>query len=213
MKHVLHRCLIAVCLLLFVGCAPKSGTVTPISQKASLAVAGFSQPQHDWEMLAGFLPERFAPLPGEVLDDLDAELTDQLKERIELPFYGPPLTRQCREVVLAEEERFRVSALEYWRKVGSCMAVDYLLVPFAFTWEERQGGEWGVETPASVTFDLYLITVGDGTVKRFHFEERQQALTENILDADKFFRRAGKWVSARELAKDGIRQALEDLGL
>jgi hypothetical protein len=116
-------------------------------------------------------------------------------------------------VVLAEQERSRISALEYWKKVGTCMAVDYLLVPFAFTWEERQGGEWGVEQPASVTFDLYLIRVDDGTVKRFHFEERQQALTENILDADKFFRRSGKWVSARELARDGIRQALEDLGL
>lgn len=213
MKHQLYCFLIVACLLLFTGCAPKTGTVTPISGEASLAVAGFSQPQHDWEMLAGFLPERFAPLSRDVLDQLDLELSEQLQARTGTPYYGPALTRQCREVVLAEQERSRISALEYWKKVGTCMAVDYLLVPFAFTWEERQGGEWGVEQPASVTFDLYLINVDDGTVKRFHFEERQQALTENILDADKFFRRSGKWVSARELARDGIRQALEDLGL
>jgi len=213
MKHVTQLWMVVVCLLVLGGCAPKTGVVTPVSREASLAVAGFSQPQHDWEMLAGFLPERYAPLPDGVLPELDLELAEQLRSRTEIPFLGPALTRQCEEVVLAQKERSRVSALEHWRKVGTCMAVDYLLVPFAFTWQERRGGEWGVEQPASVTFDLYLITVGDGSVKRFHFEERQQALTENILDAGKFFQRAGKWVSARELARDGIRQALEDLGL
>ena len=52
-----------------------------------------------------------------------------------------------------------------------------------------------------------------GIVKKFHFEETQQALADNILDAKKFVARNGRWLSAIELAQEGLQKGLAELGL
>ena len=52
-----------------------------------------------------------------------------------------------------------------------------------------------------------------GIVKKFHFEETQQSLTDNILNAKKFVARNGRWLSAIELAQEGLRKGLTELGL
>ena len=48
---------------------------------------------------------------------------------------------------------------------------------------------------------------------RFHFDETQKALTDNLLDLNKFVQRKGEWVEADVLAKEGIEAGLRELGL
>ncbi|GHV55345.1 hypothetical protein FACS1894206_09640 [Deltaproteobacteria bacterium] len=48
---------------------------------------------------------------------------------------------------------------------------------------------------------------------RSHFDETQAALADNLLDAGKFFARGGKWITATELAREGMVKAVKDLGL
>jgi predicted XRE-type DNA-binding protein len=43
----------------------------------------------------------------------------------------------------------------------------------------------------------------------FIFEEDQQALSENLFSAGKFFRRGAKWLTAEELSQDAINQGLD----
>ena len=89
-----------------------------------------------------------------------------------------------------------------------------ILVPQVTEWRELEGSGMGAETPASVTMDFYLIDVKrQQLVGRYHFEETQQNLTDNLLNINKFVNRGGKWVDALTLASEGMRQAVEELGL
>jgi hypothetical protein len=49
--------------------------------------------------------------------------------------------------------------------------------------------------------------------RAFHFQREQASLTENLWQIGSFIRRGGQWVSAEELAAEGIRSGLEDMGL
>jgi hypothetical protein len=77
-----------------------------------------------------------------------------------------------------------------------------------FRYDERVGGNLGVDRPAGVGFHMHLIE--KNVLKRtFIFDEDQQSLTENLFNMGKFFRRGAKWVTAEELSQDAIGQGLD----
>jgi len=79
-----------------------------------------------------------------------------------------------------------------------------------YRFEERKGGNFAVDKPASVGFHMHLMEAG--TVRRvFVFDESQEALTDNLFNIGKFFRRGAKWLTVEELSRDGINQGLNDL--
>lgn len=202
-----------ICLILYsFGCAPIKGKAH-VPPGSSLAVAASSQPTTSWQMLAGYPPADGLVVSSDGKDQFNKVLADSLSQRGRA-VQSQAVTRQCEEIVLSDLKDKRVSALEYWVRVGKCFPADFVIVPHIFEWKERLGGEWGVEAPAGVVFDLYLIDVKSASlVQRFHFEEQQKSLTENILDAPKFFSRGAKWVSAEQLAAGGVTQALTEFGL
>jgi hypothetical protein len=205
-------CVLTVCLFVC-SCAPKT-SAPPVSPDVRLAVAGSFQPAHSWELMAGHLPEESNAVAPEVFGFMDREIASQLAQRKEAaPFIGPGVVRQCREILLAKEHRSRTSALAFWMDVAACVPADYLLVPYVFQWQERQGNEWSVNEPAGLIFDLYLIDVANETVRRAHYEEVQHSLSENMLDAGTFFKRKGRWITAEQMAREGVAKCLEELGL
>ena len=48
---------------------------------------------------------------------------------------------------------------------------------------------------------------------RAHFAEEQKSLVNDLTQIGSFFRRGGKWISALELAGEGMDKAVEELGL
>ncbi|NLT23149.1 MAG: hypothetical protein GXX82_08890 [Syntrophorhabdus sp.] len=79
-----------------------------------------------------------------------------------------------------------------------------------YRFQERKGGNFAVEKPASVAFHMHLMKnrmVG----KIFAYSEEQKALTQNLLTVGKFFRRGARWVTAEELAGEGINAGLDEL--
>ncbi len=78
---------------------------------------------------------------------------------------------------------------------------------FVYRYQERQGGNFAVQKPASIGFHLHLV---DHTkiVKIFEFDETQQPLSDNILKFGTFLRRGGKWVTVRRLAEEGIEKGI-----
>ncbi len=184
-----------------------------VPQKADLAVAGFMQPRHGWQLLAGYIHKNQREIPEKELAQLDTSLANALKDSGRKHYMKPDLVRQCREIILHESNRSRVSAMAYWVKVGRCIPADYLLVPYVFEMDKRKGDDWGVREPASVVLDLYLIDVQKKRMNRYHFEETQRSFSENMLEIRKFVRREGKWLTANQLAADGIKQGVMELGL
>jgi hypothetical protein len=78
---------------------------------------------------------------------------------------------------------------------------------YVYRYEERRGGNFAAERPASVGFHVHLMA-GDSTVKVYEFDETQRALTENLLGLGKLIQRGGKWVTAEQLAGEGLDSAL-----
>lgn len=208
--------LIAYLALTFFACAPKSVAPPLELEGGVLAVAGFGQPSQSWEYLSSYRPEHPPRLTPELLASLDETLQGLLADEPGRITLGPDATRQCQEVALAraKAEGKGVSGLRYWLEVGRCVPADYLLVPQILEWREREGGEWGVNEPARVVLELTLLDVGNQRfAHRYHFEESQRSLSEDLLQARKFFRRGGKWLTTQELLRDGLREGLREMGL
>jgi len=66
------------------------------------------------------------------------------------------------------------------------------------------------QQPASVSFSIYLIDVATGRrMWRTRYDKSQQPLTENLLKTGDFIKQGGRWLTARELASLGIKEAME----
>ncbi len=79
-----------------------------------------------------------------------------------------------------------------------------------YRFQERKGGNFAVEKPASVAFHMHLMK--DGVLGRiFTYSEEQKALTQNLFTMGKFLKRGAKWVTAEELAEEGINAGLDEL--
>jgi hypothetical protein len=191
------------------SCVPKK-TAYELPDKASVAVVNFSQPAQSWQTINSQVPVGVKRIDIEVIEKLNSDLaalTAQSKHTV----FGPQLLENCTQTVSHGTDPG--SAFHYWVQVGRCLSADYILVPFVFDWQERKGGEWGVDEPAKVTLELNLIDLKELRLQSFFFEERQQSLSENILGLGRFFKRGAKWVSARALAREGLEKGLRNLGL
>ncbi len=202
-------------ILLFSGCAPKPAG-TPLSVQSTVGVAGFHQPHQGWQMLSSTRADKSVTLGPDLLEELDGMLADLLLAKEDRPFLGTEATRQCQELTLSRmgTEQAGFSGLVYWMDVGRCVQTDYLLIPQVLEWREREGGEWGVTEPGMVVLELTLLDVQNQFVAaRFQYDEQQRSLSEDLLQAGKFFRRGGKWLPAKELIRDGLREGLREMGL
>jgi hypothetical protein len=205
--------MLCLSLLVFAGCGGKRTAAVP-RPEGKLAVAGFTNPTANWQILAGYLEEEGKPVPDGTLAALDSILLDTLHRHQVFDFITPEAVLQCQEVVVFEQSGLpKVSAWKYWLGVAKCIQADLLLVPQVTYWRERVGGPNGVESPASVALDFFLIDVKNERMNRARYEETQQALIDNLLTAGKFADRGGKWVTATRLASDGIEEKLMELGL
>ncbi len=92
------------------------------------------------------------------------------------------------------------------------LGVEYVMIGILESYIERVGSASGIERPASVGFRLYLMHAAtESVVFEGSFDETQQALSENILDASNFFKRGARWLTAGELSRDGITGILADM--
>lgn len=206
--------LAALALALAVAAGGCKRNAAPLEgPQGTMAVAGFAQPRSTAQLLGGYIPEDETTVQPKVLTQLDIVLMDELSKATGRTLLGPPAVRQCAETVLASEQGSG-RAFDHWLAVGRCLDVDWLLVPQLTVWRERQGSDVSVREPASVTLSLYLLDVrGESFAWRYRFEETQQPLTANFLDAGKFIDRGGKWISALDLAREGLAQGVKELGL
>jgi hypothetical protein len=99
-----------------------------------------------------------------------------------------------------------------FKQVGKTFEADAVLVGYIYRWRERQGADYGVESPASVTLDLQLIRPMDGAILwKSVFDKTQKSLSENLFDMDTFIESGGKWMTAEKLAEIGIRKLVSEM--
>jgi len=103
------------------------------------------------------------------------------------------------------------SSLDIDRMVGKRINCNAILETTVNRFTERVGGRYSVESPASVAFEMRLISLEDGAVIwSAKFDETQKSVMENILEWKKANARGFVWLSAEELMREGIKGKLAD---
>lgn len=102
-----------------------------------------------------------------------------------------------------------VSNLDAARRIAAQQGCNAVLETTLSRYVERVGGDYGVKQPAAVTFTYKLYEVGEGRVLcHGGFDEKQQSVMENLLTLPKAQTRGLVWLTAEELARDGLREKL-----
>ena len=160
-------------------------------------------------VLAGFIPEDRVLASDQAVATFNEELMKLLKTTTHRSYVFIPKAGGA-------DPRERNGALAHWAKIGKDMGVDLLIVPQILDWRERAGSSAGVTTSAAVNMDFYLIDVrepGGALVSRSHFKEKQVGLSDNLMNFDTFLKRGAKWLTAQELAMEGMQKMIKEFGL
>ncbi|GFH62787.1 MAG: conserved hypothetical protein [Candidatus Desulfovibrio kirbyi] len=208
--------LIVLCLPL--GCKsarPTSEAPRGVATGYTITVAPFTQPVTTSQLITGIIPEHQGRIPVDMLASLDIKLRELLAgdQKHRYSFAWP-----TRQHPLQDITRFHNSeqpqALPLWVAYGKKLGADALLIPQVIDWRERQGSSAGVTESAQVRVEFFLLKVSDATiVNRSIFEEKQMGLADNLLTVGNFLKRHGTWVTASELAADGMAKAIKDMNL
>ena len=207
-----HFFLALSCACLLAGCEKAPVQTSYITPDVVVAVTPFTQPEQTADLLSGYIPEDQAPISAEVL----ARLDELFRAKLSTDSHRYLLLSQADiSGDLTRDTRGRRSALMTWAEHARTAGADMIVVPHIISYQERVGGEAGVVTPAAVNEDFYLINAGEPAVlvQRVHFAEEQQALSSNLAKIGLFLRRGGKWITADQLAAEGMDKAVEELGL
>ncbi len=105
---------------------------------------------------------------------------------------------------------FKADLLEILKKVGGELEADGIILGYVYRYRERKGNAYSVEKPASVAFEIHLIRVSDGAVVwKGIFDKTQTSLMEDMLQISSFLKERGRWVTAEELAAEGMDEVLK----
>lgn len=95
------------------------------------------------------------------------------------------------------------------RKVGQGLGSDAVLLTTITRYIQRDGSDYSVNRPASVSFNFRLLSVATGQTLCYSlFDETQKSLLENLLFLSRAFARKFKWITAEEMARTGLARKL-----
>ena len=98
------------------------------------------------------------------------------------------------------------------KQVGSMVYADAVMMARLQRFRERVGDEWGAKSPASVAFILDLVDVRRGDIIwSAQFDETQKSLSESIFSLGDIGQRGVRWLSADQLAQEGVKKAIGQL--
>jgi hypothetical protein len=220
LNRLSHLFLIFVILVLVSGCHYARSVSTTHKDDGKvvfkrIAVAPFQRISMDD---SDFKTVR-CPLCGQLIS---AEKLPQDSEKVVEDVFVEKLTNQ-KIFTLIPPDRVggiyeRVSAgflkadpIEILKKVGNELDADGIVLCHVYRYRERKGYSYSAEKAASVAFEIHLIRVSDGEIVwKGIFDKTQTSLMENMFQISSFFKEGGRWLTAKELATEGIDEMLKE---
>jgi hypothetical protein len=96
-------------------------------------------------------------------------------------------------------------------ELGQKLDCDGVLQTTVRRFQQREGTEYAVDSPAAVDLSLVLRHSGDGNILwSAEIREQQQSLLSNIFSFGKARKRGFKWVTVEQLMEQGIKERLDD---
>ncbi len=205
-------------ILLNTGCHPQRALVS--EKKPSqltvrkMVVVGFrpvKSPGDEPGMIRGplsgtiFMAE---PVPLDVVKKMTGKLFDRLLKNKSYDLISPGQAKGVFSSLVSSD--MALGEIEIFQKIGKAFSSDAVLIGYIYRWREREGGDYAIDRPASVAFDLYLIRSDNGAVLwKGRFNKTQQSIAGNIFEMDTFLKSKGKWLTAETLMELGLANLLE----
>jgi len=152
------------------------------------------------------------PVPQDVVKWLTGQLFDMLVTDKRWNLIPPGQAKGIVESIVVSDTRVGISPLRMIQEVGNIFGADAVLIGQVYRWRDRIGADFGVESPASVAFDLSLVRPSDGAILwRGNYDKTQRSLFEDLFDYKTYIKSKGLWLTARKLAQLGLDKLLEDM--
>lgn len=202
MKNIAY-CLLGLALLCVAGCSSKND-VAQVSPETLQAVSKIVVVPTEIATTEGTLSQARAAQLGAGATYIDDVLRSEL--------YGTP------KIVFASDS-YPKSELPsvtggIWgeiQKLGERMNADAVLVVSLNQYKDRNGGTMSVESPASASFVLRLISTTNGHVLwASSFEETQQSFMSDVLSFGKVVDRGFKWITVEEMVSEALKKKLTE---
>lgn len=118
------------------------------------------------------------------------------------------LTDNQKEALIADfSGNIQMTACHIGRQVNA----DAIMLTSVSRYRERDGNDYSVNDPASVSFKYQLIHIPSGeTLCLGVFDETQETLLSNLFSFSKASNRGFKWIKAEELIREGLTKKLKD---
>jgi hypothetical protein len=151
------------------------------------------------------------PVSVDVSEEMTVFLFNFLEKNQKYTLIPPGQAKGVSSTILSQN--LNIGLKDMLQKIGKSFSSDAVLFGHIYRWAERVGADYGVESPASVAFDLHLVSTDTGSVLwKDSFKKRQLSLSENLLDLKTFIKSRGKWLTARELAYIGLESMIKCIG-
>jgi hypothetical protein len=148
------------------------------------------------------------PVSEEVADGLSDSLFEMLTKK-DGQKWVPPREAAAAFSRLASSNP-TLTDRDIYVRIGETLSAEGVLGGHVYRWREREGADYAASRPASVAFDLYLMSAGDGAILwKARFDKTQISLSENLLDIQTFVKAKGRWMTAGELAEIGLTEVVE----
>ena len=183
----------AGCLLLLAGCAGQTKQNSTIDESVAVSCIAVmpAMPTVDYDAPDAQAKSTALLKGSQVVNELVRELLNSPKVR----FVGE------------QDLSLGSPTLDKSREIANGYQCNVVLDISVSRFEERVGGEYGVKQPAAVTFAYRLFETDEGRVFcHGRFDEQQQSLMENLFTLSKAQSRGLTWLSAKELARDGLQE-------
>lgn len=205
---------------LLLGCEHRMASKTnrPVLNLNKVAVLGLLpyatealEPADDQKVLSGGRPDTESIPPG-VAQRLSFSLHEIVASQKGYKLAPPGKAMELYSKITSAGQPMADQPDQAVQQVGKDLESDAVLVGYVYRWKERQGSDYGVESPASVTFDLRIIRPLDGVVLwKSVFDKTQKSLSENLFDMETFVESGGKWLTAEGLAEIGIKKLVSEM--
>ncbi len=148
-----------------------------------------------------------SPVPRAVAGRMTDRLMDHLSRMGGHRLVSPSEAQGARaELISSDPAREEMDLLV---NIARELETEAVLAGYIYRWRERRGREYAVDSPASVAFDLSLVSADNGRILwKGRFDMTQKSLSENVLEMGTFIEAGGKWMTAEQLALLGLGRLL-----
>ena len=150
------------------------------------------------------------PVSDEATEKMTVSLLNYLGKNQKYILIPPGQAKGVHSTILSQSITIKIK--DMLKKIGESFSSDAVLFGYIYRWTERVGTEYSVETPASISFGLHLVSTHTGSILwRDSFTKTQRSLSENLFDISTFIKSGGKWLTAKDLAHMGLKDMIKHL--